>query len=212
MRRDPRNDLEAEMFDVCESPIERALLHAMIRHAYDAGFRVDVGWQCPLCMKIDRALGGDANFGDRSPRGYCCDDCCGRVVVSYGKHGRRHTLFDGGLPGRLHIELQPRRGPYRLDLAIDISSANLAEYLQTETVAIECDGHNYHSSREQRTRDAARDRYLNRHGVRVLRFTGTEIWRDPARSAREAIEVVRSRIATHLRWDDNSESFVEARP
>jgi DNA-binding response OmpR family regulator/very-short-patch-repair endonuclease/transcription elongation factor Elf1 len=58
-------------------------------------------------------------------------------------------------------------GHYRLDFAIP-----------TSKVAIELDGHEFHSSKRQRTYDAKRDRYLQEQGWRVYRFTGTEIYRD----------------------------------
>ena len=45
-------------------------------------------------------------------------------------------------------------------------------------LVIELDGHDYHKTKEQRTSDAKRDRKLHRDGYTVLRFTGTEIWRD----------------------------------
>lgn len=57
---------------------------------------------------------------------------------------------------------------YRLDFFIP--------YLN---LAIECDGHDYHASKEARTRDAERDRNLRFLNIEVARFTGTEIYRNP---------------------------------
>lgn len=56
---------------------------------------------------------------------------------------------------------------YRLDFAFPKTK-----------VAVELDGHMSHSSRENRTKDAARDRELTSDGWTVVRFTGTEIHRD----------------------------------
>lgn len=53
-------------------------------------------------------------------------------------------------------------------------------------VAVECDGHEFHSSKESRGRDAKRDRELQAAGWMVLRFTGTEITAD-ARKCAEGI-------------------------
>lgn len=45
-------------------------------------------------------------------------------------------------------------------------------------IVIEIDGHDYHKTKEQRTRDAKRERYLESKGFRVVRFTGSEIYKD----------------------------------
>lgn len=58
-------------------------------------------------------------------------------------------------------------------------------------VAVECDGHEFHEkTKEQAARDKARDRELSAHGITVLRFTGSEIWKDAASCAREAIDLL----------------------
>ncbi len=52
--------------------------------------------------------------------------------------------------------------------------------------AVECDGHEFHEkTKEQAQRDKLRDRELVRDGIRVLRFTGSEIWRSPEMCAHE---------------------------
>jgi very-short-patch-repair endonuclease len=63
------------------------------------------------------------------------------------------------------------------------------EYADAETV-VECDGHDFHErTKEQAASDKARDRALQALGMRVLRFTGSEIWSDPLVCAREALAV-----------------------
>ena len=52
-------------------------------------------------------------------------------------------------------------GRYRVDFLV-----------QQANVIIELDGHEYHKSVRDRTRDAQRERHLERQGYRVLRFTG----------------------------------------
>ena len=56
---------------------------------------------------------------------------------------------------------------YRVDFA-----------LPDEHLVIELDGHDYHKTKEQRTSDAKRERDLKELGWYVIRFTGTEIYRD----------------------------------
>jgi very-short-patch-repair endonuclease len=59
---------------------------------------------------------------------------------------------------------------YRLDFAL---------VTDTQKIAIEVDGHDFHErTKEQAARDKARDRTLVLDGWTVLRFTGSEVWRD----------------------------------
>jgi very-short-patch-repair endonuclease len=68
---------------------------------------------------------------------------------------------------------------YRLDFAIP-----------GEKVAIEIDGHEFHKTKEQRTRDAKRERYLQAQGWRVIRFTGTEIFENVFKCVEEVKSLV----------------------
>lgn len=58
-------------------------------------------------------------------------------------------------------------GPYRADFAIP-----------SKKIAIEIDGHEYHKSKHQRTSDAKRERCMQAKGWKVIRFTGSEIFRN----------------------------------
>lgn len=58
-------------------------------------------------------------------------------------------------------------GNYRADFAIP-----------SKKVVIEVDGHDYHSSPEQKLHDSKRDRFMVSQGWRVLRFTGREVYHD----------------------------------
>jgi hypothetical protein len=45
---------------------------------------------------------------------------------------------------------------------------------------VECDGHDFHErTKEQASRDRARDRSAALAGLEVFRFTGSELWKDP---------------------------------
>lgn len=70
-------------------------------------------------------------------------------------------------------------GPYRVDLAIP-----------EKKVAIELDGHEFHKTRQQRTQDAKRERYLQKQGWQIIRFTGTEIHKDVFECIDEAIQII----------------------
>lgn len=62
--------------------------------------------------------------------------------------------------------LQFKVGPYRIDLAFP-------EHL----IAIECDGREWHLLEEQISRDKKRDEYLRSLGWRVIRISGSEIYK-----------------------------------
>ena len=65
------------------------------------------------------------------------------------------------------IKPQYKVEPYRVDFAVP-----------NKKLAVELDGHGFHSSKEQRTRDAQRDRHLMTEGWQVIRFTGSEMYKD----------------------------------
>ncbi len=71
-------------------------------------------------------------------------------------------------------ETQFQEAHYRMDFAFP-----------DKRLGIEIDGHNYHKTKEQRQHDAQRDRFLSARGWTVLRFTGSEVFRNPNRCANE---------------------------
>lgn len=61
-------------------------------------------------------------------------------------------------------------------------------------IVIECDGHDYHErTKKQAARDRSRDREMMTAGYYVMRFTGAEIYADPAKCARQ-VEAMAARI------------------
>lgn len=67
------------------------------------------------------------------------------------------------------VYTQERCGIYRIDLSI---------HNYKRKIAIECDGEAYHSSKKQLMHDRKKDKYLRRNKWIVLRFSGSEIYRD----------------------------------
>lgn len=78
------------------------------------------------------------------------------------------------------IQQQVELGDYRVDFMLCRWERPRPDLiLTTPVVVIECDGHDFHErTKEQAQRDKARDRELQQCGVCVLRYTGSEIWRD----------------------------------
>jgi very-short-patch-repair endonuclease len=75
--------------------------------------------------------------------------------------------------GSWKILPQHQIGDYRVDFMIEYSNGNLK-------IVVECDGHDFHErTKEQAKNDRSRDRNLQAQGYLVLRYTGSEIWRDP---------------------------------
>jgi very-short-patch-repair endonuclease len=59
-------------------------------------------------------------------------------------------------------------------------------------LVVEVDGHGFHSSREQRARDATRQNQLTEQGFTVLRFTSDQIATSKSAVARTMSEALRS--------------------
>ena len=56
---------------------------------------------------------------------------------------------------------------------------------------IECDGHGFHEkTKEQARNDRKRERVFVRHGYKVLRYTGQEIYENPFKCAVEALKTL----------------------
>lgn len=86
---------------------------------------------------------------------------------------------------------QVRVEGYRVDFALtNIPGVDLLK------VVIELDGHDYHSTPEQRDHDTVKDRDLMKSGWQVVRFTGSQVNRDCAGCVRETVDLVR----TWSRW------------
>lgn len=77
-------------------------------------------------------------------------------------------------------------GKYRADFFVEVA-------LDGKWVfgVIECDGHDYHErTKEQAKHDKERDRFFQSKGLIVLRYTGSEIWKDPLNVAHEALTIL----------------------
>jgi len=69
------------------------------------------------------------------------------------------------------------RQHYKIDIAIIMHRLSGDEVVETRRIGIECDGYEYHHTREQITNDERRKRQLKRAGWRdVLRYSGSEIF------------------------------------
>jgi very-short-patch-repair endonuclease len=63
-------------------------------------------------------------------------------------------------------------------------------------LAIEIDGHDFHErTKEQAARDKSRERSIATAGYTILRFSGSEVFRNPRQCVNEVIEFIKQRRA-----------------
>lgn len=75
---------------------------------------------------------------------------------------------------KVNLYAQAPVGKYTADFLLEINF-----YGEKRLVAIECDGHQFHErTKEQAAHDKKRDRFFQSQGINILRFTGSEIYRD----------------------------------
>jgi very-short-patch-repair endonuclease len=96
------------------------------------------------------------------------------------------ALRDTGLVFAVKPWVQGVESRFRLDFLI---------FYDGGMVGVELDGHETHKTKEQRAKDARRDRWFAARKVRMLRWTGSEVMRNPQECVRELLEIVRGRQA-----------------
>lgn len=81
---------------------------------------------------------------------------------------------------------------YRVDFLVEIRDFRLNIDLD---VVIECDGHEFHQkTKDQVESDRKRERNILEDGRIVVRFTGSEIFNESPRCARQLIKIIRKHI------------------
>jgi very-short-patch-repair endonuclease len=136
----------------------RARVHRESRGSDETGFRVAFQrCESPIeqayCLAMFQVPGVRALIGDFGPH----------LLPSLS--GRQLTVF-----------AQQPIIRYRADFLIVGTSERVAE---PRFVIVECDGEAYHSTREQLHRDERRAAELRQTGFNIVRFKGSEIFRDP---------------------------------
>lgn len=87
---------------------------------------------------------------------------------------------------RLQETINTNNQTYRVDFLVDATTKQ-----KSVSYVIECDGHEFHEkTKNQAKRDKQRDRNLMSAGYKVLRFTGSEIYKDPNTCAHEVYRLV----------------------
>jgi very-short-patch-repair endonuclease len=68
---------------------------------------------------------------------------------------------------------------YRADFYAERFLIGNQEYYLNNPIVIELDGHDYHSSKDQRNYDYERENNLKLEGYHVIRFTGSQVFKNP---------------------------------
>jgi very-short-patch-repair endonuclease len=163
----------SEFLPLCESEIEKIFLAAFIAESQQDG---------ELCLPDGEYWKGDV-------AGFVRDRIDGFLGNQIDRHGPTPTT----------MVMQVPIGDYRVDFLLYGISAmceDKSKWLKVGLI-VECDGHDFHEkTKAQATRDKKRDRELTSRGFTVMRFTGSEIWRNPRGCVREAVSYIKK-----LQWN-----------
>jgi len=96
------------------------------------------------------------------------------------------ALRDTGVVFAVQPWIQGVERRYRLDFLV---------FYDGGMVAVELDGHGTHKSKGDRERDARRDRWFAERRVRTLRWTGSEVTRNPQECVRQLLAILRGEHA-----------------
>ena len=109
--------------------------------------------------------------------------------------------------GGFSLEHQYCLGPYRYDLAL------IREGLPAPIALIECDGKEFHQSEQQVANDLAKDRLAQNEKIPLLRFSGSEIYRDVKACVFKIIRTLRvNGYLTQLQWHVLEAALPRCRP
>lgn len=93
------------------------------------------------------------------------------------------------------FRLQEKFGPYTADFSITLRHK---DGHREEEIIIECDGHDYHErTKEQAAHDRKRDRWFTAEGIKVFRFTGSEIFNNSSGCVEEIVSFLED---IYLEW------------
>ncbi len=151
-----------EALDLCESPIERLMVAALLRQF---GSWPDFG----RVVQPSTWLPAEVGKGEFRALRY-----------TRAADGADVTIVP-------QLPVTAKESSYRLDIAVFVT----LEGKLLQKIVVECDGHDFHErTKDQARRDRSRDRDLQAEGWRVLRFTGSEIVSNPELRAAEVVAFV----------------------
>jgi len=164
----------------CESPIEERFISGFIKNLCDPGY-FGAGRKATNIFFKDawEEVEGSRLLSSTNPL---------KTFLPYREDAAYDTI----------IVLQEHIDKYRVDFLIAVyeRTVSLLEVKRKPiiTFVIECDGHDYHErTKEQARHDREKDRTMQLLGLRIFRYTGSEIYRDP-QCSRSLITLIESAI------------------
>ena len=152
---------------------------------------LDSGWGA-CYMAIEDAEIHEAVEAVKDVMRYWLKDCESPIEVVMGAALFRAAELRDSLDGstwRVLPQWQVLSGKYRVDFLVK-PWWEPEEGPPVQPIAVECDGHDFHErTKEQAARDKRRDRAFVASGIRVMRFTGSEVLSDPMACAQQVIDV-----------------------
>lgn len=109
--------------------------------------------------------------------------------------------YTAGIPEPYQIVIKPQTkiGDYRVDFLLQYRTIIpkienhkiVRDFESCKQLIIECDGHDFHEkTKEQAKKDKERDRIMQSLGFLVFRYTGSEIWTDVFKCAKQSINTI----------------------
>jgi len=99
-----------------------------------------------------------------------------------------------GAYSTLFIQPQAKIGKYRVDFLVIQFERSLDDFnkiIAHPAMVVECDGHRFHEkTKEQARRDRKKDRTIQSLGLRIYRYTGSDIWTDVFECAHEVVSTL----------------------
>lgn len=103
-------------------------------------------------------------------------------------------LLRSNIPLEPQYEVTANGKSYRADFCFISDNWPWFKTKNPVAVIIECDGHEYHTSKQQVIRDNERDYDLKLAGAEVIHFSGSQIFRDPHKCAKDAEELILKKL------------------
>jgi very-short-patch-repair endonuclease len=115
------------------------------------------------------------------------------ALVAWDQFGAGGLIATRGV----FLEVQPQAhiGNYRVDFLLTMALRDRGTTVSSAQMVVECDGHDFHDrTKEQASRDRARDRELQAVDLPIFRYTGSDVWRDVFAAAYQAVEELARRM------------------
>ena len=163
------NRLEA-LFNTCESPIEELFL-AYFYDYHDQIHSSKVEFITKEIVPINEGT-DNAYFDER----FDFQECGALFFKIIGLRFIETDMSEGtnnSTSTKTTLYPQYIENEYRLDFAVIIEKGN-----KIKRINVECDGHEFHSSKRQITRDNQRMRNLSPLGWQTFRYSGSELLAD----------------------------------